>query len=136
MKIKLHDESINVEVGQKVVFYEYFLNNTNELEVKTDETYVDVIDEKNNIVGFKNDAHACTLQFYQRDFSGQRFFLNDTKENRLRYLRSRVKYYELKQKMIDRDIETTYKLLECRMRDKKDAKTKSDSIKKLIEQLS
>ena len=136
MKIKLHDESINVEVGQKVVFYEYFLNNTNELEVKTNETIVDVIDEKNNIVGFKNDVHACTLQFYQRDFSGQRFFLNDTKENRLRYLRTRVKYYELKQKMIDHDIEAIYKSLECRMRDKEDAKMKSDSMKKLIEQLS
>ena len=136
MKITLHDESINVEVGQKVVFYEYFLNNTNELEVKTDETYVDLIDKENNIIGFKNDVHASTLQFYQRDFSGQRFFLNDTKENRLRYLRSRVKYYELKQKMIDRDIEAIYKSLECRMRDKEDAKMKSDSVKKLIEQLS
>ena len=35
--------------------------------------------------------------------------------------------------MIDRDIEAIYKSLECRMRDKGDAKMKSDSVKKLIE---
>ena len=29
MKITLHDESIDVEVGQKVIFYEYYLSNTN-----------------------------------------------------------------------------------------------------------
>ena len=135
MKITLHDESIDVEVGQKVIFYEYYLSNTNELEVKTDETYVDVIDKEANIIGFKNDDHVSTLQFYQRDFLGERFFLSDTKENRLRYLRSGIEYCEKKQKAIDADIEDIYKSLNHRMRDKEEAKTESDLMKKLIEQL-
>ena len=139
MKITLHDESIDVEVGQKVVFYEYFLNNTNELEVKIDETCVDVIDKENNVIGFKNGDHVSTLQFYQRDFLGERFFLSDSKENRLRYLRSRIEYCEKKQKAIDADIEdiykSIYKSLNHRMRDKEEAKTESDLMKKLIEQV-
>lgn len=135
MQITLHDESIDVEVGQKVIFYEYYLSDSNELEVKTDETYVDVIDKEANIIGFKNDDHVSALQFYQRDFLGERFFLNDTKENRLRYLRSRIEYCEKKQKAIDDDIEYIYKSLQHRMRDKEEAKTESDLMKKLIEQL-
>lgn len=136
MKITLRDESINIEVGQKVVFYEYFLSNTNELKVRTDETYVDVIDEENNIVGFKNDVHSSTLDFYQHNFFGEKFFLSDNKENRLRFLKSKVEYCESKQKLIDRDIEAIHKLLERCTKDKEDIKAESDSMKKLIEQLS
>ena len=135
MKITLHDESIDVEVGQKVVFYEYFLSNTNELEVTTDETYVDVIDEKNNIVGFKNDVHYSTLNFYQHDLFGERFFLNDNKENRLRYLKSKVAYYESKQNLIDSYIEENYKLIENYIKQKKDIKNTLESFDQLIEQL-
>ena len=62
--------------------------------------------------------------------------INSLYGNIRKSVRTRVKYYELKQKMIDRDIEAIYKSLECRMRDKEDAKMKSDSVKKLIEQLS
>ena len=135
MEITLHDESIWVEVGQKIIFYEYYLSDSNELEVKTDETYVDVIDKEANIIGFKNDGHVSTLQFYQRDFLGERFFLSDTKENRLRYLRSRIEYCEKKQKALDDDIGYIYQSLQHRMRDKEEAKTESDLMKKLIEQI-
>ena len=62
--------------------------------------------------------------------------INSLYGNIRKSVRTRVKYYELKQKMIDHDIEAIYKSLECRMRDKEDAKMKSDSVKKLIEQLS
>ena len=135
MKITLHDESIDVEVGQKVIFYEYYLSDSNELEVKTDETYVDVIDKEANIIGFKNDDHVSILQFYQRDFLGERFFLNDTKENRLRFLKSKVAYYESKQNLIDSYIEENYKLIENYIKQKEDIKNTLESFNQIIEQL-
>lgn len=135
MKITLHDESIDVEVGQKVIFYEYFFNDTNELDVRTDETYVDLIDEKNNKVGFKNDVHSATLFFYQRDVFGERFFLNDTKENRLRCLKSNAAYYESCQKMMDNCIKDTYNLLENYIKQKEDIENNLESLNKLIKQL-
>ena len=133
MKITLHDESIDIEVGQKVVFYEYFLNDNDELEVRTDETYVDVID--GDIVGFKNGTHSATLFFYQRDVFGERFFLNDTKENRLRYLKSKAAYFESCQKMMDNCIEDTYNLLENYIKQKEDIENNLESFDQLIEQL-
>ena len=135
MKITLHDESIDVEVGQKVIFYEYFFSDTNELDVRTDETYVDLIDEKNNKVGFKNDVHSATLFFYQRDVFGERFFLNDTKENRLRFLKSNAAYYESCQKMMDNCIKDTYNLLENYIKQKEDIENNLESLNKLIKQV-
>ena len=58
MKITLHDESMDVEVGDKVTFCQYYLTNTNELAVTTDETYVDVID--GDIVSVTNGTHSST----------------------------------------------------------------------------
>lgn len=136
MKITLHDESIDIEVGQRVIFYHYQLNDNNELEVLTEETFVDLINEKNNIVGFKNSVHSCTLNFYRNDQFGERFFLNDTKENRLRYLQSKVKYYKAEQRLIENDIKNAYELLECRKSHKEDIEHTLDSVNNLIEQLS
>lgn len=135
MKITLHDESIDVEVGQKVVFYEYFINDTDELDVRTDETYVDVIDKENNVIGFKNGDHSATLFFYQRDFLGERFFLSDSKENKLRYLKSKSAYFESCQKMMDRNIEDTYKLIENYIKQKEYIEDNLKSFNKLIEQV-
>ena len=136
MKITLHDESIDIEAGQKVVFYEYYLSDSNELDVRTDETYVDVIDEENNIVGFKNDVHSTTLFFYQRDILGERFFLNDTKQNRLRYLKSKINYYKSNEELLNNDIEETSKRLERRMEQKKYINNNIEAVNNLIKQVS
>lgn len=136
MEITLHDESIDIELGQKVIFYHYQINDNNELEVLTEETFVDVINEKYNIVGFKNGVRSCTLHFYQNDQFGERFFLNDTKENRLRYLRSKVKYYWSEQRLIENDIKNTYALLERYRWHKEEIEHTLDSVNSLIEQLS
>ena len=112
MQITLHNESINIEVGQKITFYNYKLNKGIQLEVIPEETYVDVIDEKNNIVGFKNDTHSCTLSFYQNDTFGERFFLSDTKENRLRYLHSMEQFYDKLLKKYIAGIKESYELIQ------------------------
>ena len=136
MRITLHDESIDIEVGQKVIFYHYQISANNEIEVLTDETFVDLIDEEHNMVGFKNSVHSCTIHFYQMDLYGERFFLSDTKENRLRYLKSRVKYYESEQKLIENDIKNTYALLERYRWHKEDVEHNLDSVNTLINRLS
>ena len=133
MKITLHDESIDVEVGQKVIFYEYYLGNTNELGVKTDETYVDIID--GDRVGFKNGAHSSTLHFYQIDLFGERFFFHDTKRNRLRFLKSKAKYYKEEQGLVDEDISETSKRLERRMEQKKYINNNIEAVNTLIKQV-
>lgn len=133
MQITLHDESIDVEVGQKVVFYQYYLTNTNELAVTTDETYVDVID--GDRVGFKNGTHSSTLHFYQIDLFGERFFLNDTKQNRLRFLKSKINYYKSEEELVNNDIEETSKRLERRMEQKKYINNNIEAVNSLIEQL-
>lgn len=135
MKITLHDESIDVDVGDKVTFYQYYLTNTNELAVTTDETYVDVIDKENNIIGFKNDEHSCVLAFYQRDFFGERFFLNDTKQNRLRYLKSKINYYKSEEELVDNDIEETSKRLQRRIKQKECINNNLEAVNNLIKQV-
>lgn len=138
MKITLHDESIDIEVGQKVIFYGYHLksnNNQIEIEVITDETFVYVIDEENNLVVFKNDVHSSTLSFYQNNRLGERFFLSDTDNNKLRYLQSMVKYYDEQQELFDNSINETYKLLERYISRRKHITDNLESVKKLIEQL-
>ena len=133
MLITLHGESIDVEVGQKVTFYQYYLTNTNELAVTTDETYVDVID--GDIVGFKNGTHSSTLHFYQIDLFGERFFFHDTKRNRLRFLKSKAKYYKEEQGLVDNDIEETSKRLERRIEQKKYINNNLEAINNLIKQV-
>ena len=133
MKITLHDESIDAEIGQKVVFYEYFLSNTNELKVRTDETYVDVID--GDIVGFKNGTHSSTLHFYQIDLFGERFFFHDTKRNRLRFLKSKAKYYKEEQGLVANDISETSKRLERRIKQKECINNNLEAVNKLIKQV-
>ena len=135
MQITLHDESIDVEAGQKVTFYQYYLTNTNELAVTTDETYVDVIDKENNIIGFKNGDHSCVLAFYQRDFFGERFFFHDTKRNRLRFLKSKAKYYKEEQGLVDNDISETSKRLERRIKQKECINNNLEAINNLIKQV-
>ena len=135
MQITLHDESIDVEVGQKVIFYQYYLTKDNELEVKPDEVYVDVIDKENNIIGFKNNNHSCVLAFYQRDFFGERFFLNDSKQNRLRYLKSKINYYKSEEELVDNDIEETSKRLERRIEQKKYINNNIEVVNNLIQQV-
>ena len=133
MKITLHDESIYIEVGDKVVFYQYYLTNTNELAVTTDETYVDVID--GDRVGFKNGAHSSTLHFYQIDLFGERFFLHDTKRNRLRFLKSKAKYYKEEQRLVDDDISETSNRLERRIKQKEYINNNLEAINNLIKQV-
>lgn len=132
MLITLHDESIYVEVGDKVVFYQYYLTNTNELAVTTDETYVDVID--GDIVGFKNGTHSSTLHFYQIDLFGERFFFHDTKKNRLRFLKSKAKYYKEEQGLVDEDISETSKRLERRIKQKEFINSNIEAVNNLIKQ--
>ena len=133
MKITLHDESIYVDVGDKVTFYQYYLTNTNELAVTTDETYVDIID--GDRVGFKNDAHSSTLHFYQIDLFGERFFFHDTKRNRLRFLKSKAKYYKEEQGLVDNDISETSKRLERCINQKEYINSNLEAINKLIKQV-
>ena len=98
MKITLHNESIDIEIGQKVVFYTYKLNDNNELEVETDETFVDSIEELTDRVTFENGKHASALSYYQnKNRFGKRFYLSDTKENRLDYLKFKAESYKLEQ---------------------------------------
>ena len=128
MLITLHDESIDVEIGQKVTFYQYYLTNTNELAVTTDETYGD-------IVGFKNGTHSSTLHFYQIDLFGERFFFHDTKRNRLRFLKSKAKYYKEEQGLVDTDISETSKRLERRIKQKEYISNNLEAINNLIKQV-
>ena len=58
MIITLHGESIDVEIGDKVTFCQYYLTNTKEVGVTTGETYVDVID--GDIVSVRNGTHSST----------------------------------------------------------------------------
>ena len=67
MKITLHDESIDIEVGQKVIFYTYKVNDNNELEVVTEETFVDTIGELTGRVNFENGKQASSLSYYQNN---------------------------------------------------------------------
>ena len=136
MKIILHDESMDIEVGQKVVFYNYQFSDDNQLEVTTDETFVDMIDEKLGIVGFKNGVHSSTLQFYKNDSFGERYFLSDTIENRLRFLKSKVKCLEEKQKFLDEDIKDAYEVLTYRKKYMEDIKHQIKTVNTLVEQLS
>ena len=133
MKITLHDESIYIEVGDKVVFYQYYLTNTNELAVTTDETYVDVID--GDRVGFKNGAHSSTLHFYQIDLFGERFFLHDTKRNRLRFLKSKAKYYKEEQRLVDNDISETSKRLGRHIKQKECINNNLEAVNNLIKKV-
>ena len=135
MQITLHDESIWVEVGDKVTFYQYYLTNNNELAVKPDEVYVDIIDKENNIIGFKNGEHSCVLAFYQRDFFGERFFLNDSKQNRLRYLKSKINYYKSEEELVDNDIEETSKRLQRRIEQKKYINNNIEVVNNLIQKV-
>lgn len=132
MKITLHDESIDIEVGQKIVFYGYRIND-GKLEVITDETFVDGIDEESNQAGFKNNKHSSTLHFYQNDRTGEKYFLSDTKENRLRFLKSMIKYYKSQQNMYDYQIKETYELLERYISRSKEFTDNLESVKKLID---
>lgn len=134
MKITLGDESIDIEVGQKVIFYTYRLNDNNELEVLPDETFVDVIREEYNIVGFKNDVRSCTLHFYQNNQFGERYFLSDTADHRLRYLKSRVEYLNMEQKLLDDDIKDAYELLARRKSHRKEVTDYIESLEKLIKE--
>lgn len=136
MKITLHDESIDIKVGQQVIFYGYHFSKDNQIEVILDKVVVDVIDTENNVVGFKNDVHASTLHFYKNDIFGERFFLSDTKENRLRFLKSRIKYYESQQALYDNNIEETYELLGRYIKRKREFNNGLRVVNNLIEQLS
>lgn len=40
MKITLHDESIDVEVGQKVTFYQYYLTKDNEFGESSEDSKI------------------------------------------------------------------------------------------------
>ena len=133
MLITLHGESMDVEIGQKVIFYEYYLTNTNELAVTTDETYVDVID--GDIVSFKNGTHSSTLHFYQIDLFGERFFFHDTKRNRLRFLKSKVKNYKEDQRLVDDDISETSERLERRIKQKEYISNNIEAVNNLIKQM-
>ena len=135
MKITLHDESIDVEVGQKVIFYQYYLTKNNELEIKPDEVYVDVIDKENNIIGFKNGDHSCVLAFYQTDFFRERFLLTDITTHRLRYLKSKINYYKSEEELVDNDIEETSKRLKRRIEQKKYINNNIEAINILIKQV-
>lgn len=136
MLITLHDESIDVEIGQKVIFYGYHFSKDNHIEVTADETIVDVIDEKLNIIGFKNEFHSCTLRFYENDLFGERYFLSDTNENRLRFLKSKVKRYEAKQAQCDYDITEACEVLERYMKNRRELTNGIRIVNNLIEQLS
>lgn len=136
MKITLHDESIDVEVGQKVIFYHYQINDNNELEVLTEETFVDVINEKYNIVGFKNDVRSCTLHFYQNDQFGERFFLNDTIDHRLRYLQGRVRYYESQKILLNSKIEQIYESIDRYKKHREEVDDTIDLATKLLNELN
>ena len=60
---------------------------------------------------------------------------DNTKENRLRFLKSKVSYYESKQKLIDTYIDENYKLIENYIKQKEDIKNNLESFDQLIEQL-
>ena len=136
MKITLHDESINIELGQKVIFYHYQINDNNELEVLTDETFVDYIDEENNIVGFKNDVRSCTLNFYRNDQFGERFFLSDTIDHRLRYLQGRVRYYESQKIVLNNKIEQIYESIDRYKKHRDEVNDNIDLATKLLNELN
>jgi len=136
MKITLHNESIDIEVGQKVVFYTYKINDNNELEVETDETFVDSIGELTNRVTFENGKHASALSYYQnKNRFGKRFYLSDTKENRLDYLKFKVESYKLEQHIYENSIEETCDLLSRYISRRKEVSNSLESVNKLIEQL-
>lgn len=136
MKITLHNESIDIEIGQKVVFYTYKLNDNNELEVETDETFVDSIEELTDRVTFENGKHASALSYYQnKNRFGKRFYLSDTKENRLDYLKFKAESYKLEQHIYENSIQETCDLLSRYISRRKEEAENLESVNKLIEQL-
>ena len=75
------------------------------------------------------------MHFYQIDLFGERFFLNDSKQNRLRFLKSKAKRYKEEQGLADDDISETSKRLERRIKQKEYLNSNLEAVNNLIKQV-
>lgn len=114
MELTLRGETIAIELGQEVIFYQYILNN-DKVEFREDKVVVDLIEEEFNgiessaiQVGFRNDEHNATLCHYELG----NFYLSINDKNVLDFLERKYSYYKKREKQLQSEIESLSKQIE------------------------
>lgn len=112
MKLTLHGETINVELGQEVTFYKYILNN-DKVEFKEDKVVVEAIkndfgDNNATMVAFRNESHGATFLHYEMGD----FYISISDKNVLDFLTRKYKLYQKREEHLKSDMEILVKQIE------------------------
>ena len=101
MQLTLRGETINIELGQEVTFYQYILNN-DKVEFKEDKVVVNFIAEDNfePRVAFRNEFHGATLLHYEMG----NFYLSISDKNVLDFLTRKYKVCQEREEHLNREI--------------------------------